>query len=436
MSVGRRLVAARSLALHGSATVPGDKSISHRVAILGAMASGTTEAHNFLAADDCLRTLGAICSLGATVARDGTDVYISSQGYQAWRQPEGVLDLGNSGTGLRLLMGAVAGRLFETTLDGDESLRRRPMDRVAEPLRAMGAKVTGQGERLTPPVTVFGGPLRGIVYRQPVASAQVKSAIILAGLQAEGTTTVIQPQPSRDHTELILSAFGGKIATDGLKVTVEGGQDLHAAVLTIPGDFSSAAFLIAAAVLVPGSEVTVEGVGLNPTRTGLLSILTAMGARLKVGPVLHVGEEPWGTLTAFSSELGGAQVEGDLIPAAIDELPLVAVLATQAEGETVVRGAAELRVKESDRLSAMAENLRAMGANIRETDDGWIILGPTRLRGTQLKADLDHRVAMALAVAGLIADGETVIEGAETVATSFPSFAETLASLGANVRML
>lgn len=436
MSLGRRLVAAKSTALHGSAAVPGDKSISHRVAILGAMASGTTEAHNFLAADDCLRTLEAIRAFGVTVVREGNDVYITSQGYETWRDPGGILDLGNSGTGLRLLMGAAAGQPFETTLDGDESLRRRPMDRVAEPLRAMGAEVSGQGERLTPPVTVRGGPLRGIVYEQPVASAQVKSAIILAGLQAEGTTTIIQPQLSRDHTELILSAFGGKVATDGLKVTVEGGQRLHAATLTIPGDFSSAAFLIAAAILVPGSEVTIHGIGLNPTRTGLLDILTAMGARFSIGPTVHVGKEPCGTLTAYSSGLRGAIVQGDVIPAAIDELPLVAVLATQAEGETVVRDAKELRVKESDRVKAMAENLRAMGANIRETEDGWIIQGPTRLRGAQLKAEMDHRVAMALAVAGLVADGETVIEGAEAVATSFPSFAETLASLGANVRML
>jgi 3-phosphoshikimate 1-carboxyvinyltransferase len=400
------------------------------------MASGTTEAHNFLAADDCLRTLEAIRALGVTVTRSGSDVYITSQGYEAWRQPEGVLDLGNSGTGLRLLMGAVAGRPFETALDGDESLRRRPMDRVAEPLRAMGAEVTGQGQRLTPPVKVRGGPLRGIVYEQPVASAQVKSAVILAGLQAEGTTTVIQPELSRDHTELILSAFGGRLVTDGLKVTVEGGQQLHAATLTIPGDFSSAAFLIVAAVLVPGSEVTVEAVGLNPTRTGLLSILSAMGARIEIGPVVHVGREPWGTLTAFHSDLRGVHVEGDLIPAAIDELPLVAVLATQAEGETVVRGASELRVKESDRITAMAESLRAMGADIKEIEDGWIIRGPRPLKGTGLKAHLDHRVAMALAVAGLVAEGETVIEGAESVATSFPSFAETLASLGASVRTL
>ncbi|MCX7598094.1 MAG: 3-phosphoshikimate 1-carboxyvinyltransferase [Armatimonadetes bacterium] len=434
--MGRRLVAAKSVSLRGSATVPGDKSISHRVAILGAMASGTTEAHNFLAADDCLRTLYAIHALGATVVRNGNDVYITSEGYEAWRQLEGVLDLGNSGTGLRLLMGAVAGRPFETTLDGDESLRRRPMDRVAHPLRAMGSQVTGQGERLTPPVTIRGGHLRGIVYEQPVASAQVKSAVILAGLQAEGITTVIQPQLSRNHTELIMAAFGGRVATDGLKVTVEGGQQLHAATLTIPGDFSSAAFLIAAAVLVPGSEVTIHGVGLNPTRTGLLSILAAMGARIAVGPLLRVGEEPWGTLTVFSSELRGVLVEGDLIPAAIDELPLVAVLATQAEGETVVRQARELRIKESDRIATMAENLRAMGADIKETEDGWVIRGPTPLRGTQVRAEMDHRVAMALAVAGLVADGETVVEGAEAVGTSFPSFAETLASLGANVRML
>ncbi len=423
----RRLLAAKSPPLHGTATVPGDKSISHRVALLGAMAQGLTEATNFLAADDCLRTLAAVSALGADVRRSGTDVRILSEGRDSWRRPDRTLDMGNSATGMRLLAGALAGRPFDTTLDGDESLRRRPMDRIAEPLRLMGAHLAGRGERCLPPITVRGRPLHGIVYEQPVASAQVKSALVLA---------ILQPAASRDHTELILPAFGGRASTEGLRIHVEGGQQLHGASLNIPGDFSSAAFLIAAAVLLPGSEVLVESVGLNQTRTGLLSILTAMGARLRIGPILYAGQEPWGGIAAFGGELRAAHVAGDLVPAALDELPLVAVLATQAEGETVVRDAAELRVKESDRLHSMAEALGAMGANIRETDDGWVIRGPTPLKGIAWSTFLDHRVAMALAVAGLVAEGETVLEGAESVATSFPTFATALASLGARVRII
>lgn len=432
----RRLVSTTSPPLHGTATVPGDKSISHRVALLGAMAEGATEGRDFLLADDCLRSLAAAKALGCRVTRSGADVFIESDGVEAWTQPDEPLDLGNSGTSMRLLAGALAGRPLEVTLDGDESLRQRPMDRIAEPLEQMGASLTGQGSRRCPPITVRGGPLRPIAYEQPIASAQVKSAILLAALQATGDTIVHQPSASRDHTERLIAAFGGQATVEGLDVRLTGPQQLHGASITIPGDFSSASFLIAAAALVRGSDVHVEAVGLNQTRTGFLSILTAMGARLRIGPILYTGQEPWGSVAIYASDLRAVPVGGDVIPACLDELPLVAVLATQAEGETVVADAAELRVKESDRITAMAEGLGAMGADIRATDDGWIVRGPTPLRGVHLKTYMDHRLAMALAVAGLIAEGETVLEGAESIATSFPTFANVLASLGARVRLI
>ncbi len=428
-----RLIVAKSGPLHGRVSVPGDKSISHRVALLGAMAEGETVARGFLVADDCLRTLAAVEALGCQVHRDGDVVIVRSDGYPAWRQPADVLDLGNSGTTMRLLLGALAGRPFSVTLDGDESLRRRPMDRVAVPLGMMGARVEGRGQRCLPPVTITGGPLRAIEYEMPIASAQVKSAILLAGLQATGTTTVVEPAPSRDHTERMLRLFGAMVLQAYPKVAVTGPQCLRACEVHVPGDISSAAYFIAAALLVPGSEVTVEGVGVNPTRTGFLDILELMGARVeRLDP--RQDAEPVADLHITAHDLHGAEIGGELIPRAIDELPLVAVLATQAEGETTVRDAAELRVKESDRIAAMARGLRAMGADIEEREDGWVIRGPRRLHGVSIDAAFDHRVAMSFAVAGLVAEGETIIDGADAIATSFPDFADRLQSIGAQVR--
>lgn len=430
----KRLVVAASAGLEGTVRVPGDKSVSHRVVLLGAMARGETVGRGWLVAEDCLRTLAAVEALGCEVTREGSTVRIRSEGYEAWLAPDGWIDLGNSGTGFRLLLGALAGRPFAATLDGDASLRRRPMDRVAEPLGRMGARVEGKGERCLPPVTVRGGRLRGIEYDMPVASAQVKSALLLAGLQAEGRTAVCEPAPCRDHTERMLGAFGVEVEADGPWSWVEGPVQPAATEVRVPGDISSGAYLLAAGLLAPRSRVTVEEVGLNPTRTGLLEVLEAMGARLEVsGEAIHRGE-PVGEVTVWTSSLRGTRVDGALVPRAIDELPLVAVLATQAEGETVVEDARELRVKESDRVAAMARGLAAMGADIEEREDGWVIRGPSPLRGARVSADLDHRVAMSLAVAGLIAQGETIIEGAETVATSFPGFVDALAELKAMVR--
>jgi 3-phosphoshikimate 1-carboxyvinyltransferase len=435
MTRRRRLIVGPSGPLHGVCEVPGDKSLSHRVALFGAMASGVTEARNFLMAEDCLRLLAAVEALGCRVEHEGAHLRIHSQGVEAWHAPADVLDCGNSGTAMRLLLGALAGRPFSATLDGDESLRTRPMGRVAEPLRLLGADISCVGDKCVPPLTISGGNLRPITYDLPVASAQVKSAILLAGLQAEGTTVLNQPSLSRDHTERLLPAFGARVTIDGLAISISGPQSLRHASINVPGDFSSAAYLLAAAVLVPSSEVVVENLGLNRTRSGLLEILEAMRADVRVGPLVSVGGEPRGDVTIVSGPLRAIEVSGEIIPRAIDELPLLAVLATQAQGETVLRDAAELRVKESDRLESVAAGLTAMGAKIRVLDDGWVISGPTPLHGATLDAGLDHRVAMTLAVAGLLADGETIIDGAQAVATSFPGFAAVLSSLGAQVTM-
>ncbi|MCD6351611.1 MAG: 3-phosphoshikimate 1-carboxyvinyltransferase [Armatimonadetes bacterium] len=430
----KRLIVTASPPLAGEITVPGDKSISHRAVLLGAMACGETVAEGWLVAEDCLHTLAAVEALGCRVQHDGTRVVVRSEGVAAWRPPEHVLDLGNSGTGLRLLLGALAGRPFEVTLDGDASLRRRPMDRVALPLGMMGAQVQGRGERCLPPVTVRGGALAGIEYEMPVASAQVKSALLLAGVQAAGRTAVHEPAPCRDHTERLLLAFGAPVEKQGAWSAVQGPAELQGCHLQVPGDFSSAAFVLAAAVLVPGSDVVLQGVGTNPTRLGFLTLLRAMGAQVETLPVAVEGPEPASDLRCTAGELRGTVVAGELVPLAIDELPLVAVLATQAEGETVVADAAELKVKESDRIAAMAEGLSAMGAEITTTPDGWTIHGPSRLHGATVHAQGDHRVAMALAVAGLVAEGETIIEGAEGVGTSFPEFVQVMQSLAARVK--
>lgn len=427
-----RLIVRPSGPLAGDVRVPGDKSISHRAAMLSAVAEGIARIEGFLACDDCLRTAEALRRLGARIEPVGTDTLeVHGGGLHSLRAPDGPLDLGNSGTGMRLLMGLVAGRPFATTFTGDESLSRRPMDRIAEPLRLMGARVEGQGERCLPPVTVHGGALRGIEYHPPMASAQVKSAVLLAALSAEGPTTVIEPAASRDHTERMLAAMGADLSVDGLRITLRPGRPLQATSMRVPGDLSSAAFPLMAALLVPESVVVTADVLLNPTRTGLLQALAAMGADLDIGNVRDEAGEPTGDVAARASGLRATEVGGELIPRMIDEVPLLALAATQATGTTVIRDAGELRVKESDRLAAMARMLSAMGATVRERPDGLEIDGPTPLHGATIESALDHRVAMCAAVAGLIAEGETVIEGAECIATSFPGFAETLRSLGA-----
>lgn len=413
----------------GTVRAPGDKSISHRALLLGAMAHGSTEIRGLLQGEDCRATMAALRALGVEVVEsaDGT-VRVDGRGLEAWREPDSILDAGNSGTTLRLLAGLLAGRPFCSLLTGDVSLRRRPMRRIVDPLRAMGATVLGRAEGGFAPLAIRGGGLRGISWSSPVASAQVKSAILLAGLQAAGETSVTEPLLSRDHTERMLSAFGAAPRREGTTVTVAGGARLTGAALAVPGDLSSAAFLLVAAAARDGGAIRVPGVGVNPTRTGLLDVLERMGAAVRrEGPRLEAGE-PVADLVVEGRRLRGVRIGADLIPRLIDEVPALAVAAVLADGETVISGAAELRVKEVDRVSAVAEEFSRMGAAIAPTEDGLRIRGGGRLRGAVVSSRGDHRMAMSLAVAALFADGETVIRDVACANTSFPGFAWVLAA--------
>lgn len=419
----------RARPLRGEVMVPPDKSLSHRAAILGAMARGRTTAVPFLRAGDCLSTLSCLRMLGVAARLEGERLEVEGRGPEAWKPPEGVLDAGNSATTMRLLAGALAGRPFRCEIDGDASLRRRPMGRIARPLRLMGARIESKGEGERPPLLIEGGRLHGIEHRMEVDSAQVKSALLLAGLQAEGETRILGGRSSRDHTERMLLLMGANLAFEGPDAIVVRKSDLEAADMQLPGDISSASFLIAAAVLVPGSRLRLRDVGLNPTRAGFLSVANSMGALVLESGYREVCNEPRGDLEVASSSLRGVEVEGWRIPALIDEVPLLAVMGCFARGETVVRGAQELRVKESDRIAAVCGELRKMGARIEELPDGFHVSGPVSLRGARVRSHGDHRIAMALAVAALCAEGETVIDGWECTDISFPGFAALLREL-------
>ncbi len=411
--------------LRGETEVPPDKSISHRAAILGSMAKGRTVATPFLRSLDCLSTVSCLRMLGVEIRLEGSALVVEGDGPESWREPTDVLDAGNSATTMRLLAGALAGRPFLSIISGDSSLRSRPMGRVVEPLRKMGAAIMGRdGDRL-PPLAIRGGGLKGIEWNMEVESAQVKSAVLLAGLQAEGETTVRGGLAARDHTERMLSLMGAELSFIDDGVTVRPGT-LQGREISIPGDISSAAFLLAAAVLVPGSHLILRRVGLNPTRAGFLSLLNTMGAMIAEYDYEEVDHEPRGTLEARHADLRGVAVDPERVPTMIDELPLLAVVATQAEGETVVRGAAELRVKESDRIAGVCGELRKMGARIEELPDGFVVRGPVRLRGAEVDPRGDHRIAMALAVAALVAEGTTTIRGWECTEVSFPGFLQLL----------
>jgi 3-phosphoshikimate 1-carboxyvinyltransferase len=417
--------------LRGAVEVPGDKSVSHRAALLGALADGATEVHGCLEAEDCLRTLTAVQALGADVTRKGPGHYrIVGAGRHGLQEPGDVVDCGNSGTTARLLLGVLAGQPFWTMLTGDESLRRRPMGRVAEPLARMGATVVGRKDATRLPLAVKGRrPLSALAYASPVASAQVKSAILLAGLFADGPVSVTEPARSRDHSERMLRRFGAHLRVEGTTVTLTPGE-LRATSVQVPGDISSAAFLLVAAAIVGDARVTVGGVGVNPTRTGLLDVLEAMGVALETagGDAGEEGE-PTASLTVNSSELRATAIGGALVPRLIDEVPVLAVAAAVARGVTTIADATELRVKESDRIAALARELAKMGVRVEERPDGMAIAGPQRFRGARVSSGGDHRMAMALVVAGLVAEGQTVVDDTACVATSFPQFAETLNAL-------
>jgi 3-phosphoshikimate 1-carboxyvinyltransferase len=407
--------------LQGAVRVPGDKSISHRALILGAVASGKSTARGLSTGADVASTAACLRDLGVEI--DGSE--ISGLGLRGLRAASAPLDCGNSGTTMRLLAGLLSAQEFESELTGDESLSRRPMDRVVKPLGEMGARTNW------PPLRVGGRiPLHGIEFAPPVPSAQVKSAVLLAGLYANGKTSVIEPVRTRDHTELILGAMGARVSVDGLRVTVERTEKLQPLHIHVPGDFSAAAFWMVAGGLVGGSDVRLIGVGLNPTRTAFADLLTSIGIRIDRANVRLEADEPVGDLRVLpASELSPVRVERERAAQMIDELPVLAVAATQIAGTSVISGAAELRVKESDRLYAMEEGLRAMGADIKAGEDGWVINGARHLEGARVDSAGDHRVAMALAVAGLIADGKTEIEGAECVDISYPGFFDDLGSL-------
>ena len=417
-------------AFEGEASVPGDKSITHRALLFAAMADGPTRVRGYLESGDCRASIAAVEALGVVVERVGAgELVVRGRGMQAIGEPADVVNCDGSGTTMRLLAGQMAGHDMTTVLTGNSALRRRPMSRIIEPLRSMGATVLARAHDHLAPLVIRGGGLRGIDYAMPVASAQVKSCLLLAGLLASGTTTVREPVPTRDHSERMLAAMGATIRREGSGVTVEPAGDLSPLDITVPGDLSSAAFLIAVGLLAPGQGVRVRGVGVNPTRTGFLTIARAMGGDMRIENERLVGGEPVADIVARCSRLRATTVSGALVPLAIDELPLVAVLATQAEGVTEVWDAAELRLKESDRVATLVAELRRLGASIEERPDGYVVEGPTPLHGGLVDSHADHRLAMCLAVAGLIAEGEVAVGGAEYADDSYPGFFATLEAL-------
>lgn len=422
-------------AIKSEIRVPSDKSISHRAVMIGSIAKGETIVNNFLLSADCLATVDCFRKLGVEieVGRQGqaSNLKIKGKGLFGLRRPEEILDVGNSGTTIRLISGILAGQNFETIITGDESIRRRPMGRIAKPLSLMGARIEGRmvNKEVYAPLKIFGSKLMPIEYELPVASAQVKSAILLAGLFAQGETIVIEKIQSRDHTERMLDHFGAAIEVQGLISKIRGGQEFEGVEVDIPSDISSAAFFIIAGLIIPNSEIRIPNVGVNPTRTGIIEVLHRMGARIEVQNERILSEEPRADLLVRSSELKAVRLEGEIIPRIIDEIPIIAVAATQAEGVTEIRGAQELRIKESDRIATTFSELRKFGAKVEELEDGLKITGPTRLKGSKVQSYGDHRIAMAMGIAGLVAEGETVIEDTACIETSFPGFEEILASL-------
>ncbi|MGA4720044.1 3-phosphoshikimate 1-carboxyvinyltransferase [Fictibacillus nanhaiensis] len=412
--------------LKGSIKVPGDKSISHRAVMFGSIAEGTTTIDGFLTGEDCLSTISCFKKLGVTIQQEGEKVTVEGKGIAGLTPPSEDLYVGNSGTTIRLMLGILANTPFESTLTGDESIAKRPMNRVTKPLKEMGAAIDGNDTGNKVPLHIKGGETRGIHYTSPIASAQVKSAIILAGLDGEGTTSVEEPFKSRDHTERMLKAFGVEVETDELTVSVAGGQKLKGTHIEVPGDISSAAFFLVAGAIVPNSEITLKKVGLNPTRTGILDVLKDMGADITYQNINEEASEPFGDLLIKSSELKGTVIQGDLIPRLIDEIPIIALAATQAEGKTIIRDAHELRVKETDRIETVVNELKKMGADIEATEDGMIIHGKSSLRGASVQSYGDHRIGMMLSVAACIAEGETTLKNSEAIAVSYPSFFEQL----------
>lgn len=424
--------------LRGTITPPGDKSISHRSSIFNAVATGTARVTNYSTGQDCASTLKVLRGLGIQIEAspspdgNGDTLTVHGAGMDGFREPDDVLDAGNSGTTTRLMSGLLAGRPFQAILTGDASIRSRPMGRVIEPLRKMGAEISARKGRTLAPIVFNGGALHAIDYEMPVASAQVKSCLLLAGLRADGRTKLRQPAQSRDHTERMLSAMGARAGSDGLTAWVEPGE-LKPLNMEVPGDISSAAFWLVAAAIHPDAEVTVRNVGLNPSRTGVLTVLREMGADFEVRNERTVAGEPAGDLVARSSGLRGVEIAGDIVPILIDEIPVLSVAAALADGETVIRDASELRVKETDRIAATATWLRAAGITVHESPDGMTIEGGSRLNGAHCQSFDDHRIAMSLAIAGLVSNGPMTIDGAGAADISYPTFWRDLELIGGSL---
>ena len=418
-----------SKGLKGTIRVPGDKSISHRSIIFGSLAQGETKVYDILRGEDVLSTIQVFRDLGVSIQDDGDVIRIQGVGFQGLQAPTSPLDMGNSGTSIRLISGVLAGQDFAVTMVGDDSLSKRPMDRVAIPLRRMGVEIAGQGDRDCPPLHEKGThQLQPIHYRLPVASAQVKSALIFAALQAEGESTIIEKEKTRDHTEDMIRQFGGEIQVDGKTIRIQGGQEFQGQEVIVPGDISSAAFWLVAGLILPDSVIKIENVGINQTRTGILDVIQEMRGDLTMED--RDEKAVSASLTVKTSSLKGIRIDGELIPRLIDELPIIALLATQANGQTVIADAEELRVKETDRIQVVADSLNAMGANVVPTEDGMIITGPTPLHGADLETFGDHRIGMMVAIAALLVSEENVmLDRAEAINTSYPSFFEDLETL-------
>lgn len=415
--------------LSGSITVPGDKSISHRSIMLGSLANGKTEITGFLKSADCLSTMNAFRAMGIDIVEEPNRIIVNGKGLHGLTAANRTMDMGNSGTTTRLLTGILAGQKFASKVSGDESLNSRPMKRIIEPLNKMGADVRSVNDDGCAPLVILPSRLDGITYNSPVASAQVKSSILLAGMYAEGETTVIEPVLSRNHTELMVNGFGGKIVSEGTKATITPGLELTGQKIEVPGDISSAAYFIAAGLITPNSEIVIKNVGINPTRDGILKVALAMGGNITKENERTVSGEPVCDLVVKSSLLHGITVEGDIIPTLIDEIPIIAVMAACAEGTTIIKDAAELKVKESNRIDTVVEGLYKMDVDVTPTDDGMIINGGKPLHGAKISSHSDHRIAMSFAIASLVANSDTEISWAECVSISYPTFFSTLESI-------
>lgn len=415
--------------LHGSLRIPGDKSISHRSIMFGSLAKGVTTVRDILRGEDVLSTMQVFRDLGVTIEDDGDVVRIHGVGFDGLKAPQNKLDMGNSGTSIRLISGVLAGQDFDVEMFGDDSLSKRPMDRITIPLRQMGVEVSGQTERDLPPLKMHGSKsLNPIHYQLPVASAQVKSALIFAALQADGESVIIEKEKTRNHTEDMIQQFGGQLQVDGKEIRISGGQSFTAQEVVVPGDISSAAFWLVAGLVVPNSKIVLENVGINETRTGIIDVIKDMGGKITLSDIDQVAKSA--TITVETSELKGTEIGGDIIPRLIDELPIITLLATQAQGKTVIRDAEELKVKETDRIQVVADALNAMGADIVPTEDGMIISGKTALHGEEINTFGDHRIGMMTAIAALLVqDGEVDLQRAEAINTSYPSFFSDLEGL-------